>query len=87
MGSLGVWAVAVAALLGTSGCWLAEGHKGGRRGGVDTAGVSHGSWQEPRSTVNILCPLHAHTASHGGHYLRIQTGENPHRGVNQSHQP
>ncbi|XP_030294648.1 follistatin-related protein 4 [Sparus aurata] len=50
MGSLGVWAVAVAALLGTSGCWLAEGHKGGRRGGVDTAGVSHGSSQEPRST-------------------------------------
>ncbi|RVE64132.1 hypothetical protein OJAV_G00143220 [Oryzias javanicus] len=37
MGSLGVWAVAVAALLGTSGCWLAEGHKSNKRGSMDRA--------------------------------------------------
>ncbi|XP_069573409.1 follistatin-related protein 4 [Brachyistius frenatus] len=51
MGSLGVWAVAVAvaALLGTSGCWLAEGHKNSRGGSVDTASVSRTSSQEQRS--------------------------------------
>uniref|UniRef100_A0A8C4GLK2 Follistatin like 4 n=1 Tax=Dicentrarchus labrax TaxID=13489 RepID=A0A8C4GLK2_DICLA len=49
MGSLGVWAVAVAALLGTSGCWLAEGHKSSRRGSVDTASISRTSSQEPHS--------------------------------------
>ncbi|XP_074467069.1 follistatin-related protein 4 [Sebastes fasciatus] len=49
MGSLGVWAVAVAALLGTSGCWLAEGHKSSRRGSADTATMSRISSQEPHS--------------------------------------
>nr|XP_019941171.1 PREDICTED: follistatin-related protein 4-like [Paralichthys olivaceus] len=52
MGSLGVWAVAVAALLGTSGCWLAEGHKGSRRDAVDRASMSRTSstsFQEPHS--------------------------------------
>ncbi|XP_068457002.1 follistatin-related protein 4 [Clinocottus analis] len=48
MGSLGVWAVA--ALLGASGCWLAEGHKSSRRGGADTATMSRTSSQEPHST-------------------------------------
>ncbi|KAG8008528.1 Follistatin-related protein 4 [Nibea albiflora] len=49
MGSLGVWAVALAALLGTSGCWLAEGHKSGRQGSVDTASMSYTSSQEQHS--------------------------------------
>ncbi|XP_022618256.1 follistatin-related protein 4 [Seriola dumerili] len=49
MGNLGVWAVAVATLLGTSGCWLAEGHKGSRRGSMDKASMSHTSSQEPHS--------------------------------------
>ncbi|XP_026184517.1 follistatin-related protein 4 isoform X2 [Mastacembelus armatus] len=49
MGNLGVWAVAVATLLGTSGCWLAEGHKGSRRGSVDTASTSRTSYLEPHS--------------------------------------
>lgn len=61
MGSMGVWAVAVAALLGTSGCWLAEGHKSSRRSSGDTVSVSRTSSQEPRAMVNILCILHAHT--------------------------
>lgn len=46
MGGLGVWAVALA-LLGTSGCWLAEGHKTG------SAGTAGASTQIPRSTVNV----------------------------------
>uniref|UniRef100_UPI003AAC123E follistatin-related protein 4 n=1 Tax=Centroberyx gerrardi TaxID=166262 RepID=UPI003AAC123E len=49
MGSLGVWAVAMAALLGTSGCWLAEGHRNSRRGSMDVAGTTHTSSQEPHS--------------------------------------
>uniref|UniRef100_A0A3P9BPK1 Follistatin-like 4 n=1 Tax=Maylandia zebra TaxID=106582 RepID=A0A3P9BPK1_9CICH len=49
MGSMGVWAVAVAALLGTSGCWLAEGHKSSRRSSGDTVSVSRTSSQEPRA--------------------------------------
>ncbi|XP_044227228.1 follistatin-related protein 4 isoform X2 [Thunnus albacares] len=49
MGSLGVWAVAVAALLGISGCWLAEGHKSSRRGNGDAASMSQTSSQEPHS--------------------------------------
>lgn len=53
MGSLGVWAVAVAALLGASGSWLAEGHRSNRRSGVDTASMSRTSSQEPHSMVNI----------------------------------
>lgn len=61
MGSMGVWAVAVAALLGTSGCWLAEGHKSSRRSSGDTVSVSRTSSQEPRAMVNIPCILHAHT--------------------------
>ncbi|KAF7206340.1 follistatin like 4 [Nothobranchius furzeri] len=47
MGSLGVWAVA--ALLGTSGCWLAEGHRSSRQNGVDTAPKLHTSYLEPQS--------------------------------------
>lgn len=58
MGSLGVWAVAVALLLGTSGCWLAEGHKGSKRG---SAGPAEASTQSPRSTVSS-----PRLASHGG---------------------
>ncbi|XP_068187849.1 follistatin-related protein 4 [Antennarius striatus] len=50
MGSLGVWTVAVAALLGSSGCWLAEGHASSRRGSMDTASVAHSSMQETHST-------------------------------------
>lgn len=53
MGSLGVWAVAVAALLGASGCWLAEGHRSNRRSGVDAASMSRTSSQEPHSMVNV----------------------------------
>ncbi|XP_038564865.1 follistatin-related protein 4 isoform X2 [Micropterus salmoides] len=49
MGSLGVWAMAVATLLGTSGCWLAEGHKGSRQGTADTASMSRTSSKEPHS--------------------------------------
>lgn len=52
MGSLGVWAVAVAALLGTSGCWLAEGHKSNKRGSMDRA--SHVSSHELHPGVNML---------------------------------
>lgn len=52
MGSLAVWAVAVAALLGASGCWLAEGHKSSRRAGLDVASVARTSSREPRSMVN-----------------------------------
>ncbi|XP_060911064.1 follistatin-related protein 4 [Labrus mixtus] len=47
MGCLGVWAVVVAALLGTSGCWLAEGHK--RWSNVDTARMSQSSSKEQHS--------------------------------------
>lgn len=57
MGGLGVWAVAL--LLGTSGCWLAEGHKGSKRG---SAGPAEVSTQSPRSTVSS-----PRLASHGGH--------------------
>ncbi|XP_071061620.1 follistatin-related protein 4 [Pseudochaenichthys georgianus] len=47
MGSLCVWAVA--ALLGTSGCWLAEGLKTSRRGSVHSATMPRSSSQEPNS--------------------------------------
>ncbi|KAF3841135.1 hypothetical protein F7725_006997 [Dissostichus mawsoni] len=47
MGSLCVWAVA--ALLGTSGCWLAEGLKTSRRGSVHSATMPRTSSQEPNS--------------------------------------
>lgn len=49
MDGLGVWAVVVA-LLGTSGCWLAEGHKSSKRG---SAGTADASTQSPGSTVNV----------------------------------
>ncbi|XP_030601370.1 follistatin-related protein 4 [Archocentrus centrarchus] len=49
MGTMGVWAVAVATLLGTSGCWLAEGHKSNRRSSIDTASMSRTSSQEPHA--------------------------------------
>lgn len=51
MGNLGVWAVAVA-LLGTSGCWLAEGHKSTKRGSAGRAGAPHAATQTPPTTVN-----------------------------------
>ncbi|KAK5887830.1 hypothetical protein CesoFtcFv8_016392 [Champsocephalus esox] len=47
MGSLCVWAVA--ALLGTSGCWLAEGLKTSRRGIVHSATMPRSSSQEANS--------------------------------------
>ncbi|KAM4545214.1 follistatin-related protein 4 isoform 2-T2 [Odontesthes bonariensis] len=49
MGSLGIWAMAVAALLGTSGCWLAEGHRSSRGSSVDAGSMSRTSSQEPHS--------------------------------------
>lgn len=52
MGGLGVWAVAVA-LLGTSGCWLAEGHRSNKRA---SAGTAEAATQNPRSTVNVREP-------------------------------
>ncbi|KAM4727082.1 follistatin-related protein 4 [Anableps anableps] len=47
MGSLGVWVVAV--LLGTLGCWTAEGHRSSQRGSMDTAANSHTSFQVSHS--------------------------------------
>ncbi|XP_027887139.1 follistatin-related protein 4 isoform X1 [Xiphophorus couchianus] len=47
MGILGVWVVVV--LLGTLGCWTAEGHRSSRRGGTDAAAKSHTSHQESHS--------------------------------------
>ncbi|XP_034539449.1 follistatin-related protein 4 [Notolabrus celidotus] len=49
MGSLGVWVLAVATLLGTSVCLLAEGHKGSRWSNMDTAGMSRPSSKEHQS--------------------------------------
>lgn len=68
MGGLGVWAVAVALLLGTSGCWLAEGHKGSKRG---SAGPAEASTQSPRSTVNVWAFSSPRLDSDGG----LQEGE------------
>lgn len=49
MGGLGVWAVTLA-LLGTCGCWLAEGHKSSKRA---SAGRGEASTQSPQPTVNV----------------------------------
>lgn len=54
MGQLCVWAVAAAALLGTWGRGLAEGHTSSRRGGVDAAGVV----QELHSRVKVSPRVH-----------------------------
>ncbi|KAM8834658.1 follistatin-related protein 4 isoform 1-T1 [Synchiropus picturatus] len=50
MGSLGVWAVAVVALMSTSGRWLVDGHKSSRRGNGDSAGTMRTSSEERHST-------------------------------------
>ncbi|XP_054907361.1 follistatin-related protein 4 isoform X6 [Poeciliopsis prolifica] len=47
MGVLNVWVVVV--LLGTLGCWTAEGHGSSRRGDTDAAAKSHTSHQESHS--------------------------------------
>lgn len=53
MGSLGVWVLAMAALLGASASLSAEGHRSGRRSDADAAGVLHTSSLEPRSAVSV----------------------------------
>lgn len=53
MGSLGVWVLAMATLLGALATWSADGHQSSRRSSLNVAGVSHSSSVEQRSAVSV----------------------------------
>lgn len=64
MGSLGVWVLAMATLLGALTSWSADGHQSSRRNSVTVAGVSQYSSLEQRLAVSVgewgLCTQSVH---------------------------